>query len=70
MVIRVSGRDLEAFDASCRELEPVAGRRVERSEIVRELMAKFVRDRDIQREIGVELRGTGMSRGGDVGLGL
>jgi hypothetical protein len=70
-VVRMGARDLAAFDETCeRSLEPVAGRKVERTDVVRELMAALANDRDLQRRIGRSLGERGLSRGGDISLGL
>jgi len=68
--MRLAAQDLEAFDSTCADLQTAVGRRVERTEVVRELMAMFVQDTDIQRRVSTGLEGRGVSRGGDVGLGL
>jgi hypothetical protein len=68
--MRLAGGDADALDRACIDLRAVVGRRVDRSEVMRELVALFLQDDKIRERVATGLEGRKISRGGDVGLGL
>lgn len=68
--MRLAGGDADALDRACIDVRAEVGRRVDRSEVMRELVALFLRDDDIKQRVTAGLEARKISRGGDVGLGL
>lgn len=68
--MRLAAPDADALDRACIDLRSEVGRRVDRSEVIRELIGLFLKDPAIRQQVTTGLEGRRIGRGGDVGLGL
>ncbi|MDQ3148873.1 MAG: hypothetical protein M3Q38_02970 [Chloroflexota bacterium] len=67
-VTRLKPEDLQAFDAAILDLQAEMRQRVDRSEVVRALVSRFVKDPELRQEVSAELTAMRRSPGIDLGL--
>jgi Arc/MetJ-type ribon-helix-helix transcriptional regulator len=68
--MRLAPEDALALDRLALDLRAEVGRRVDRSEVIREAIALVLTDKSLQKRMTTNLERRNISRGGNIGLDL